>query len=99
VSAAGRGAVNDLIPLGDHVLYRDANVRKGAVVVGRERAFTHLWNGKTLAIDLRKRKIVERWSNGCMGSRGIALDENRGFLFAGCDEGRLSVLDVKTASC
>jgi len=55
-----------------------------------------LWNGKTLAIDLRKRKIVERWSNGGKGSRGIALDENRGFLFAGCDEGRLSVLDVKT---
>jgi hypothetical protein len=55
-----------------------------------------LWNGKTLAIDLRIRKIVERWSNGCRGSRGIALDEKRGFLFAGCDEGRLSVLDVKT---
>jgi DNA-binding beta-propeller fold protein YncE len=67
-----------------------------SLIIGRERAFTHLWSGKTLAIDLRTRKIVERWSNGCRGSRGIALDEKRGFLFAGCDEGRLSVLDVKT---
>src|SRR5262249_6462244 len=39
---------------------------------------------------------VSRLPNGCRGSRGIGLDEKRGFLFAGCDEGRLSVLDIKT---
>lgn len=69
-----------------------------SLVIGRERAFTHLWNGKTVAIDLRTRQVVERWSKGCKGSRGIALDEKRGFLFAGCDEGKLSVLDVKTGN-
>ena len=67
-----------------------------SLIVGRRRAFTHLWSGKTLAIDLRSHKVVGRWSNGCKGSRGIALDEKRGFLFAGCNEGKLSVLDLNS---
>jgi len=37
---------------------------------------------------------VPRWANGCAGSRGIALDAERGFLFAGCAEGKAVVLDV-----
>jgi len=60
------------------------------------RAYTHLWNGATLAVDVRTRQTVARWDNGCKGSRGIALDATRGFLFAGCDEGKAVVLDVKT---
>jgi hypothetical protein len=36
---------------------------------------------------------MARWPNGCEGSRGIALDEKRSFLFAACDEGTLAVLD------
>jgi DNA-binding beta-propeller fold protein YncE len=67
-----------------------------SLVIGHGRAFTHLWRGTTLAVDLRKRTIVGRWVNGCKGSRGIALDEKRGFLFAGCDEGKVSVLDLKS---
>lgn len=58
------------------------------------RAHTHLWKGETMAIDLRRRAIVAQWANGCSGSRGIALDEARGFLFVGCAEGRAIVLDV-----
>src|SRR5258707_6406134 len=38
----------------------------------RGRAYTHLWTDTTLAIDLKSRKIAERWKNGCSGSRGIA---------------------------
>jgi hypothetical protein len=57
-------------------------------------AYTHLWNGATVAIDLRKRSIEARWPNGCSGSRGIALDEARGWLFVGCAEGRATVIDV-----
>ena len=34
----------------------------------RERAYTHLWSGSTLAIDLKKRKILETWPNKCGGS-------------------------------
>jgi hypothetical protein len=61
---------------------------------GRGRAFTHTWTGTTLVVDLRTRAIVARWPNGCEGSRGIALDPRRGFLFVGCAEGRAVVLDV-----
>ena len=61
----------------------------------RGRAYTHLWDGATVAIDLRQRTLAPPWKNGCEGSRGIALDEARGFLFVGCAEGRATVLDVE----
>jgi len=64
----------------------------------RGRAYTHLWTDTTLAIDLKSRKIAERWKNGCSGSRGIAMDPARGFLFVGCDEGKLTVLDLNTGA-
>src|SRR5437867_164946 len=31
------------------------------------RAYTHLWAGKTVAIDVRKRSISATWENGCKG--------------------------------
>src|SRR5215469_10222979 len=64
----------------------------------RGRAYTHLWSDTTLAIDLKTRKLVARWKNGCKGSRGIAMDDARGFLFVGCDEGKLSVLSLSTGA-
>jgi DNA-binding beta-propeller fold protein YncE len=64
----------------------------------RGRAYTHLWTDTTLAIDLKTRKIAARWKNGCGGSRGIAMDDARGFLFVGCDEGKLNVLDLNTGA-
>lgn len=69
-----------------------------SLAVAHGRAFTHLWRGTTVAIDLRSRKIVGRWPNGCKGSRGIGLDEKRGFLFAGCNEGKVTVLELKNGS-
>lgn len=60
----------------------------------RPRAYTHLWSGTTLAIDIKTRTAVAQWPNGCQGSRGIAIDEERGFLFAGCAEGKAVVLDL-----
>jgi predicted small secreted protein len=66
--------------------------------VTRGRAYTHLWKGSTKAIDLKSRAIVATWPNGCAGSRGIDLDEKRGFLFAGCAEGKAVVLDVATGA-
>lgn len=65
-----------------------------AVDQTRGRAFTHLWDGGTVAIDVRTRTVGPRWSNGCNDSRGIAIDEARGFVFAGCAEGRVTVLDA-----
>jgi len=60
----------------------------------RGRAYSHLWGGRTVAIDLKTKAIVATWSNGCKGSRGIALDEERGFLFVGCGEGKAVVLNA-----
>ncbi len=69
-----------------------------AIDMTRGRAYTHTWKDQTLAIDLRTRAVVARWSNGCAGSRGIALDEARGWLFVGCAEGKASVIDVANGS-
>jgi DNA-binding beta-propeller fold protein YncE len=64
------------------------------VDVTRGRAYTHLWSDTTLAIDLKTRSVAARWKNQCKDSRGIALDETKGFLFVACSEGRAAVLDV-----
>jgi len=56
------------------------------------RAYTHLWEGRSVAIDLTSRKIVADWANGCRGSRGIAVDAERGWLLVGCSEGRVVAL-------
>ncbi|PWT88269.1 MAG: hypothetical protein C5B54_10910 [Acidobacteria bacterium] len=60
----------------------------------RGRAYSNLWKEETVAIDLQSRKIVATWANGCGGSRGIALDEAKGFLFVGCSEGKAVVLNL-----
>jgi hypothetical protein len=60
----------------------------------RKRAYTHTWNGQTIAIDVDTYKPAATWQNGCKGSRGIALDQVNGFLFVGCEEGKATVLDV-----
>jgi hypothetical protein len=80
-------------------------VRKGALAIPggpeslaidttRGRAYTHTWDDATVVLDLAKHAELARWKNGCKGSRGIALDEKRGFLFVGCEEGKATALDV-----
>ncbi len=60
----------------------------------RGRAYTHRWQRSTVAIDVRSREVIAEWPNGCAASRGIALDEARGWLFSACNEGTAAVLDV-----
>jgi len=60
-------------------------------------AYTHLWDGQTVAIDVATRAVTSTWDNGCKGSRGIALDDDRGWLFVGCSEGKAISLDVDHA--
>jgi len=60
----------------------------------RNRAYTNLWAGRTVAVELSTHSVGAPWENGCSGSRGLALDESRGFLFVGCAEGRAEALDV-----
>ena len=59
------------------------------------RAYAHRWQSSTVVLDVQTRSIVFEWPNGCAASRGLAVDEQRGFFFAGCLEGTLSVLDVR----
>ncbi len=56
------------------------------------RAYTHLWQGSTVAIDVKTRAVGKPVANGCKGSRGIAVDEAWGLVFAGCADGTLAVL-------
>ncbi len=83
-------------PKPEHAAYIEIKDGPESLVIDkkRQRAFTHLWKSTTLAIDLHTRAIVGKWRNGCAGSRGIALDEARGFLFAGCAEGKAVALAI-----
>jgi len=65
--------------------------------VAHDRAFTHLWRGRSVEIGVLTRSLKQPFSNGCDGSRGIAFDAARGHLFAGCSEGKAVVLDVEHA--
>ena len=47
-----------------------------------------------MAIDLKTRTIAATWPAGCAELRGIALDERRGFLLVGCEDGTATLLDV-----
>jgi hypothetical protein len=58
------------------------------------RAFTHLWQGRTVQVSIEGRDVSKSFENGCTGSRGIALDATRGQLYVGCSEGKAVVLDV-----
>ncbi len=60
----------------------------------RGRAYTHKWKKETMAIDPKTRAVVATWPAGCADPRGIALDERRGFLLVGCEDGSATVLDV-----
>ncbi|MGB9429198.1 MAG: hypothetical protein WCC11_04880 [Gammaproteobacteria bacterium] len=59
------------------------------------RGYTNLWKEKTAVIDLKAQKLVGEWTDSCQGPRGLALDAAKGFLFVGCSEGKVAVLDVK----
>jgi len=57
------------------------------------RAYTNLGKLAT-SIDLNTHKVVAQWPNSCEKSRGTAVDEQKGFLFVGCGEGKAVVLDL-----
>src|SRR5579859_138339 len=66
-----------------------------AVDAARGLFYTNLEEtGETIAIDVRGRAIAARWKPGCDEARGLALDEERGFLFVACS-GRVVAIDVK----
>jgi DNA-binding beta-propeller fold protein YncE len=71
------------------------NGPESLVVDGRAgRAYTHRWQARTVVLDVATRTPIAEWPNGCAASRGLAVDEQRGFFFAACLEGTVSVLDT-----
>jgi hypothetical protein len=58
------------------------------------RAYSHLWQGKTVAIDINDKKIIATWPNGCEGSRGISFGETSDILLVGCSEGKAVSMDT-----
>jgi hypothetical protein len=73
------------VPMGPEALVIDG---------ARGRAYSNMRPDTTVSIDLRKRAIVSKWPNGCSGSEGLAFDSVKGFLFVGCEEGKLESLSV-----
>jgi hypothetical protein len=67
-----------------------------SLAIGATRAYTHLWDGSTVVLDLAARKQLASWPNGCKGSRGIALDAAHDRLFVGCAEGKAVALAAST---
>lgn len=49
--------------------------------------------GETVAIDVRRKKIVSRWRSGCSEPHGVALDKARRFLFVACAD-RVFAIDA-----
>jgi len=59
----------------------------------RGRAYTNL--GRVAAsLDLSAHSVIGKWPNDCAKSRGDALDEQKGFLFVSCTEGKAVVFDL-----
>ncbi|HXU74618.1 MAG TPA: hypothetical protein VN947_35225 [Polyangia bacterium] len=83
-------------PVPAHAAFIDAPGGPESLVVDarRGRAYTHKWKTSTMAIDLKSRAVVATWAAGCGDPRGIALDEARGWLFVGCEDGTAAALDV-----
>ncbi len=68
-----------------------------AIDEARGHAYTNtFFGGKTHVIDLKTKKIVETWNNGCGLALGVTMDEERGFAFVSCgDSGDVVVLDAR----
>ena len=61
---------------------------------GAKVGYANLWKNSTVMIDLAAAKVVKTLPNGCLDSRGLALDARRGLLFVGCAEGGADLLDL-----
>ena len=83
-------------PVPTHAAFIDAPGGPESLAIDskRGRAYMHKWKDSTMVIDLESRKIAATWSAGCGDPRGIWIDEARGFLFVGCEDGTATSLDV-----
>jgi hypothetical protein len=77
---------NILIPNGPEGLVLDE---------ARGLAFTNRPNQSlTDVIQIMTHTVIRQWGNGCSSAKGMAVDENEGYLFVACNEGKLVVMDI-----
>jgi len=58
-------------------------------------AFTNRPNQSlTDVIQVMTHTVIGQWGNGCSSAKGMAVDENEGYLFIACSEGKLVVMDI-----
>ncbi len=50
--------------------------------------------GATAVIQVITHNIIFNWGNGCSKARGMAIDEEAGFLFVACNEGKVVMMDI-----
>jgi hypothetical protein len=77
----------------------DISVPNGpeGLVVDDERglAFTNRPNQSlTDVIQVMTHTVIGQWGNGCSSAKGMAIDENEGYLFVACNEGKLVIMEI-----
>jgi hypothetical protein len=68
-----------------------------ALIIDDQRglAFTNRPNQSlTDVIQVMTHTVIAQWGNGCSSARGMAIDENEGYLFVACEEGKLVMMDI-----
>ncbi len=45
-------------------------------------------------IQVMTHTVIAQWGSGCSLARGMAVDENEGYLFEACEEGKLVMMDI-----
>ncbi|TAN08622.1 MAG: hypothetical protein EPN38_01430 [Rhodanobacteraceae bacterium] len=58
----------------------------------RNRAYSNLWQGKTVAMALTTHKVLAEWPDTCKRPHGIALDAAHDHVFVGCGNGKVVTL-------
>ncbi len=48
----------------------------------------------TDVIQVMTHSVIAQWGSGCSSAKGMAIDENEGYLYLACEEGKLVVLDI-----
>ncbi len=48
----------------------------------------------TDVIQVMTHRVIGQWGNGCTSAKGMAIDENDGYLMVACEEGKLVLMDI-----
>ncbi len=48
----------------------------------------------TDVIQVMTHSVIAQWGSWCSSAKGMAVDENEGYLFVACEEGKLVMMDI-----